>query len=291
MASDAAGSERGRVLMHHGRHGIPQLRAGRRRRGRGSHHGELDAARWISSGVASVEGSTRRSPAEPAKLRHAARPRSAGAATSWDRAVASAVAKVSSQMRNFLLGSRTSHTRRPAPPYAAVHRVAFGWSPHDRRVLASCGRLRRLFVLVADRAHGRRGRWARAGLTGDSRESNDQSTQMQGDRRRSCRFQNKITPLPVNPNRNEHVLRKEFQNKVTGIMHGNNDDPKKESCSSPNNNLAEPAGSLAPSKRNVLAERRHPRPCPSRRRSPVPSPPATPPVTRRRLSSSPRPRS
>ncbi|CAA6666862.1 unnamed protein product [Spirodela intermedia] len=73
----------------------------------------LAAACWISRAVAE-RGRTGSRHAESAKLRHAARPRRAMAATSCARAAISAVGKVPSHMRDFLLGSRTSHTHFPA---------------------------------------------------------------------------------------------------------------------------------------------------------------------------------
>ncbi|KAK8454700.1 hypothetical protein SEVIR_4G016350v4 [Setaria viridis] len=97
------------------------------------------AARRMSSGVASVAGSTRRRRAESAKLRQAARPRRASAATSCARAAASAVAKVPSQMRDFLLGSRTSQTQRPAGPRRRTPRYT-GWRV-SRNLVRPAGRL------------------------------------------------------------------------------------------------------------------------------------------------------
>ncbi|KAK6926291.1 hypothetical protein RJ641_008010 [Dillenia turbinata] len=62
---------------------------------------------------ASVDAGTGNRQAESAKLRQAARPRSAMAATSWARAAISTVGYVPSHILVFLFGSRTSHTHLP----------------------------------------------------------------------------------------------------------------------------------------------------------------------------------
>ncbi|KAK4578778.1 hypothetical protein RGQ29_028745 [Quercus rubra] len=76
------------------------------------HHAALppasNAARWIS--FAAADAGTGSLHTESAKLRHALRPRSAIAATSYARAAISAEGKVPSQILDFLFGSRTSHT-------------------------------------------------------------------------------------------------------------------------------------------------------------------------------------
>jgi hypothetical protein len=94
------------------------------------------AAAWTSLGAA-VAGRGR-SFASSGKLRCAARPLIASAATSWARAAISAVAKVPSQMRDFLRGSRISDTHLPQARMRTPRYV--GWCP---------SLLRRRFLLPA----------------------------------------------------------------------------------------------------------------------------------------------
>jgi hypothetical protein len=69
------------------------------------------AAAWMSAGE--VDAGRGSSCAWPGKLRCAARPLMASAATSWARAAISAVGNVPNQMRDFFRGSRISDTHFP----------------------------------------------------------------------------------------------------------------------------------------------------------------------------------
>uniref|UniRef100_A0A0A9D1S9 Uncharacterized protein n=1 Tax=Arundo donax TaxID=35708 RepID=A0A0A9D1S9_ARUDO len=87
------------------------------------------AAAWTSLGAAVAGRGS--SCANSGKLRCAARPLMASAATSWARAAISAVAKVPSQMRDFLRGSRISETHLPQARMRTPRYV--GWCPSLRR--------------------------------------------------------------------------------------------------------------------------------------------------------------
>ena len=72
-----------------------------------------DPDRFPADGIRILDAGIGSRHEESAKFRHADRPRNASAATSCARAAISTVGNVPSQILDFLLGSRTSHTHLP----------------------------------------------------------------------------------------------------------------------------------------------------------------------------------